>query len=234
MKKIFSLILVIALLSAMFMGTAVQASGTATVTLSSTYAENGQYEVTATLSGGTVTNGEVILNVGTNVAITSLTSTFDTDAQYKLSNGVLTFIFATEAVDATQAKELFKATFEIAAGVDASAVVAPSLNSETKIQYLATDASTPVDFDVTLNTEGFDLIEDVTPPAPTVLLGDVNEDGNVTVQDAQRLYEHLNGSDPLETTSNGYLAADVNQDGNVTVQDAQRLYEHLNGSDPLE
>ena len=70
--------------------------------------------------------------------------------------------------------------------------------------------------------------------APTVLLGDVNEDGNVTVQDAQRLYEHLNGSDPLETTSNGYLAADVNQDGNVTVQDAQRLYEHLNGSDPLE
>ncbi len=381
MRKIFSLILVIALISAMFIGTAVQANGTATVTLSSTYAENGQYEVIATIQGGTFTNGDVVLNVGTNVTLKSLISTLDPTAGYSLKNGVLTFSFAPEAaVDCTQAKELFKATFEIAAGVDASAVIVPTLGAETEIQYVEPTSDTPVDFTPALDTEDFKVEKDtitgvafgnnttvyngqtqsvtvtglpagasvvyqnnegknvgtyqatatvslagykdlvlnatltITPApvtitadslemtqngtipnftykvtsgtvyendaitgalsattdgtavgtfpiaqgtlavssnytltfvdgiltvkeassAPTVLLGDVNEDGNVTVQDAQRLYEHLNGSDPLETTSNGYLAADVNQDGNVTVQDAQRLYEHLNGSDPLE
>ena len=63
-------------------------------------------------------------------------------------------------------------------------------------------------------------------------LGDVNRDGEVTGQDMQRLYEHLNSSNPLEQS---YLwLGDVNQDGEVTGQDMQRLYEHLNGSNPLQ
>lgn len=63
-------------------------------------------------------------------------------------------------------------------------------------------------------------------------LGDVNRDGEVTGQDMQRLYEHLNSSKPVEQS---YLwLGDVNQDGEVTGQDMQRLYEHLNGYDPLQ
>lgn len=63
-------------------------------------------------------------------------------------------------------------------------------------------------------------------------LGDVNRDGEVTGQDMQRLYEHLNSSNPVEQS---YLwLGDVNQDGEVNGQDMQRLYEHLNGSNPLQ
>lgn len=59
--------------------------------------------------------------------------------------------------------------------------------------------------------------------------GDVNENGTVDIFDLQRLYEHLNGSNPLSNISLG----DVNDNGVVDIFDLQRLYEHLNGSNPL-
>ena len=62
------------------------------------------------------------------------------------------------------------------------------------------------------------------------LIGDVNEDGVIDIFDMQRLYEHLNGSNPLVDE---LLTGDVNQDGVVDIFDMQRLYEHLNGSKPL-
>ena len=230
MRKIFSLILIIAMISAMFVATA-QAAGTATVTLSSTYAQNGQYEVTATIQGGTFTNGDVVLNIGTNVTLKSLTSTLDPTAEYNVSNGVLTFIFATEAVDATQAKELFKATFEIAAGVDASEIAVPTFGTNddgntTTIQYLADEASTPVDFDVTLNTEGFDLIK------PAYILGDVNNSGAVDILDCERLFEHVMETNFLEGVF--LQAADVNGSGAVDILDCERLFEHVMETNPLQ
>ena len=65
--------------------------------------------------------------------------------------------------------------------------------------------------------------------AVTPLLGDVNKDGVVDVADMQRLYNHLNNTDPLEDTS----VADVNGDKTVDVADMQRLYNHLNNTAPL-
>lgn len=64
----------------------------------------------------------------------------------------------------------------------------------------------------------------------TSFIGDVNEDGVIDIFDMQRLYEHLNGSNPLVDE---LLTGDVNQDGVVDIFDMQRLYEHLNGSNPL-
>lgn len=65
------------------------------------------------------------------------------------------------------------------------------------------------------------------------LLGDVNRDGYVNIIDVQRLYAHLNGSNPL-TDAEELAIADVNIDGNINIVDVQRLYAHLNGSNPLQ
>ena len=65
--------------------------------------------------------------------------------------------------------------------------------------------------------------------AVTPLLGDVNKDGVVDVADMQRLYNHLNNTDPLGDTG----VADVNGDKTVDVADMQRLYNHLNNTAPL-
>ena len=60
--------------------------------------------------------------------------------------------------------------------------------------------------------------------------GDVNCNGTVDIIDLQRLYAHLNGSNPLgESLSYG----DVNCNGTVDIIDLQRLYAHLNGSNLL-
>ena len=71
--------------------------------------------------------------------------------------------------------------------------------------------------------------QDFTGLLDTVMLcraGDVNMDGVLDVYDLQRLYEDLNGLDPL-TDDYARLLADANGDGPVTVADVQWLYEYL-------
>ena len=69
----------------------------------------------------------------------------------------------------------------------------------------------------------------VTKDVTVYLIGDVNKDGVVDVADMQRLYNHLNNTDPLGDTG----VADVNGDKTVDVADMQRLYNHLNNTAPL-
>ena len=69
----------------------------------------------------------------------------------------------------------------------------------------------------------------VTENVTVYLIGDVNKDGVVDVADMQRLYNHLNNTDPLGDTG----VADVNGDKTVDVADMQRLYNHLNNTAPL-
>ena len=69
----------------------------------------------------------------------------------------------------------------------------------------------------------------VTENVTVYLIGDVNKDGGVDVADMQRLYNHLNNTDPLGDTG----VADVNGDKTVDVADMQRLYNHLNNTAPL-
>lgn len=60
----------------------------------------------------------------------------------------------------------------------------------------------------------------VAPP----LMGDVNRDGLVNVFDVQRLYEHLNGTNPIEDSQQLNIA-DINNDDAINVYDLQQLYE---------
>ena len=61
-------------------------------------------------------------------------------------------------------------------------------------------------------------------------VGDVNADGDIDVIDLQRLYAHLNDSNPLGADD---AYGDVNEDTEVDVIDLQRLYAHLNDSNSL-
>lgn len=62
------------------------------------------------------------------------------------------------------------------------------------------------------------------------LRGDVNKDGSIDATDMQRIYAHMNGTNPLSDIECG----DVNQDGNIDATDMQRIYTHMNGTNPFK
>ena len=62
------------------------------------------------------------------------------------------------------------------------------------------------------------------------LRGDVNKDGNIDATDMQRIYTHMNGTNPLPEEEYG----DVNQDGSIDATDMQRIYTHMNGTNPFK
>ncbi|MBE6763874.1 MAG: hypothetical protein E7553_05960 [Ruminococcaceae bacterium] len=69
--------------------------------------------------------------------------------------------------------------------------------------------------------------EDVTQDVTLYLLGDVNLDGKVDLNDATALFYHINGLAALD--GDKLLAADVNGDGKVDLNDATSLFYFLNG-----
>ncbi len=65
-----------------------------------------------------------------------------------------------------------------------------------------------------------------TIEAPTVTLGDINGDGEVTLKDATLLLQHVN---KIATLTDAQLAAaDINGDGEVTLKDATLLLQYVN------
>ena len=67
---------------------------------------------------------------------------------------------------------------------------------------------------------------ETTPTVPEYLTGDLNDDGTVSVEDAQlALLEYVNAMTGLESslTDKQKLAADVNGDKEISVEDAQTI-----------
>lgn len=64
----------------------------------------------------------------------------------------------------------------------------------------------------------------VIEPEPTIMLGDVNDDGNVAINDVTTLIDYLLGGQ-LEHFDD--LNADVNQDGRITISDVTSLIDLL-------
>lgn len=62
---------------------------------------------------------------------------------------------------------------------------------------------------------------------PQIVLGDVNDDNEVTAQDVQMLFSYLTGASTL--TGVQQAAADVDKNGRLDVYDLQRLYEQVSG-----
>ncbi len=68
--------------------------------------------------------------------------------------------------------------------------------------------------------------------APGVSLGDVNDDGEINVQDVVLVMQYVIG---LRNLTNDQLeAADVNRDGRVNVQDATRIMRHVLGIEEID
>lgn len=80
---------------------------------------------------------------------------------------------------------------------------------------------------IQMSTCGRECIISYSGSIPQTVLGDVNDDNEVTAQDVQMLYSYLTGVSTL--TGVQQTAADVNKDGRLDVYDLQWLYEHVSG-----
>ena len=80
-------------------------------------------------------------------------------------------------------------------------------------------------YDITVESE------DMTQDVKLCLIGDVTGDGKVNTRDLNRLYAHVNGTNPLE----GYEFAceEVTGDGKLNTRDLNRLYAHISESNRL-
>ena len=61
------------------------------------------------------------------------------------------------------------------------------------------------------------------------MLGDINEDGSINIQDVIRLLNHVNNSNTISDAKH----CDINKDGAVNIQDVIRLLNHVNNNKPL-
>ena len=71
----------------------------------------------------------------------------------------------------------------------------------------------------------------VTPPDPTVILGDVDNDGNVTIADVTALIDYLLYND---ASLINLEAADMDEDGRITIGDVTALIDYLLSRNPGE
>lgn len=87
--------------------------------------------------------------------------------------------------------------------------------------YFTGDGS---DYLFTFDADNLTFSISVIKPEPTILLGDVNDDGNVAINDVTTLIDYLLGGQ-LEHFDD--LNADVNQDGRITISDVTSLIDLL-------
>ena len=73
--------------------------------------------------------------------------------------------------------------------------------------------------------------EDVTQDVKICLVGDVTGDGKVNTRDLNRVYAHVNGTNPL--TGYEFDCGDVTGDGKINTRDLNRLYAHISETNPL-
>lgn len=67
----------------------------------------------------------------------------------------------------------------------------------------------------------------VTPPAPTYILGDTNGDNKITIVDLANVQKHLLSKITLSGTN--LLGADTNKDNKITIVDLANIQKHLLG-----
>lgn len=87
--------------------------------------------------------------------------------------------------------------------------------------YFTGDGS---DYLFTFDADNLTFSISVIEPEPTIMLGDVNDDGNVAINDVTTLIDYLLGGQ-LEHFDD--LNADVNQDGRITISDVTFLIDLL-------
>ena len=68
-------------------------------------------------------------------------------------------------------------------------------------------------------------------PATTVMRGDANGDGKISISDLSRVQKHLLGLITLQ--GNEFVGGDANSDGKISISDLSKIQKHLLGLDSL-
>ena len=158
-----------------------------------------------------------------------------------LNGGVYTFVAAGTAKDkytvdgTTYPAHIWNAT-EKTKIVTLKATIDSGANSCKLIVDTKSDKRVSVGYDKE-NGDGVQPYYEVTVDSKAAslsgsgaLLGDVNGDGVVNIQDVVRLLNHVNKRNVFADASH----CDINQDGIVNIQDVVRLLNHVNKRDPLK
>ena len=130
-------------------------------------------------------------------------------------------VYETEAFEAG-------ASYRISMNLDNKGLdMAPAVTVNGRTPFyckIATRDGVPIQLQI-----GCTLGTPVAPPAPSLVIGDIDLDGEVTVKDAIMLQDCLENPESFEKlTSEQYKAADFNGDGKVTESDLTALRSFLN------
>ena len=77
---------------------------------------------------------------------------------------------------------------------------------------------------ITFDLDNLAFRLEVIEPQPVIILGDVNDDGNVAINDVTALIDYVLGS---ELEHFNFLNADVNQDESITITDITFLIDMI-------
>lgn len=158
-----------------------------------------------------------------------------TTATYDTETGTLKFTKPSD-MDAAKAATFVafpgaELTDEKIVGIDqsASGVKFDNAGLKGKPQAPAEDAAEKTTYTVKLgyfNEDGQFKILEGTLFSAGVMVGDASQDGDIMINDAVLIVDHLNGS---ELTGDALKAADASGDGDIMINDAVLVVDYLNG-----
>lgn len=180
-------------------------AGTATATIKGM----GIYEGTTVIKNFTINKADQDLLA--NITTTNL-KCGETAQIVAIGEGNITYSSSDESVAQVSSKGVVKAVGEGYTVITINAAGNNNYNSDTeRIILFVSGTANPTE----------------PPTKPEQIIGDVNDDGSVTVLDATMLQKYISG---LVSLSNEQLAlADTNGDGSVTVLDATGIQKYLAG-----
>ena len=180
-------------------------AGTATATIKGM----GIYEGTTVIKNFTINKADQDLLA--NITTTNL-KCGETAQIVAIGEGNITYSSSDESVAQVSSKGVVKAVGEGYTVITINAAGNNNYNSDTeRIILFVSGIANPTE----------------PPTKPEQIIGDVNDDGSVTVLDATMLQKYIAG---LVSLSNEQLAlADTNGDGSVTVLDATEIQKYLAG-----
>lgn len=160
----------------------------------------------------------------------TIKATYDTE-ECKLEFAVPSDMDTAKAATFVALPSGAELTDEKIVGIDqtASGVNFENAGLKGKPQAPAEGAENPVTYTVKLgyfNTDGQFKILEGTLFSAGVMVGDASQDGDIMINDAVLIVDHLNGK---ELTGDALKAADASGDGEVMINDAVFVVDYLNG-----
>ena len=211
---------------------------TAKATTTTAKATTTTAKATTTTAKATTTTAKATTTTAKVTTTTAKATTTTTKATTTTAKATTTTAKATTTT-AKATTTTAKATTTTAKATTTTAKVTTTTLPETTTQAATTTSVTSESETDTTPAVTTTTGSEITPPEPEVLLGDINEDGEVSVEDAQltlKAYTKRIAGLDMGLTERQITAANVNGDEELSVDDAQfilRYYteKHVAGKD---